>query len=170
RSAAYEVRCFFGPVDPTRGKEAVVGTSRWREPAAVLRALKTEAVSRDVVVGIAETRIVDAAVDADRPVLVLAHAADVDLLRLPGPQPCGDLFRIAIRIGGGPEGLDRHHPGGLMVALPIALVALEPRQDDRRPVHPDDAHHVAQHRFAPPLRDGLLERLREPVVDDGGAG
>ncbi len=42
---------------------------RRREPAADLRALEAQAVTGDVVVGVAEPRIVGAAVDAHRPVL-----------------------------------------------------------------------------------------------------
>ena len=34
---------------------------------------------------------------------------------------------------------------GLMVPVPVALVALKPREHNRAPAHANDAHHVAEH-------------------------
>ncbi len=55
-----------------------------------------------------------------------------------------------------------------MVAVTVALVALKPRDDDERTIHPDDPHDVAQDILAAPLHERFLEPLREAVIDGGG--
>jgi hypothetical protein len=75
-------------------------------------------------------------------------------------------FRKHLRVGGGLEGVLRDETGGLVVAVTVALVALEPRNQHERAIPADDAHDVAQHRLAPPLLERLVEAFREAVVDD----
>ena len=48
--------------------------------------------------------------------------------------------------------------------MTIPLVALEPRDDDERPIGTNHADHVAQHVLPAPLFKTLVEPLREPVV------
>jgi hypothetical protein len=148
---------------------AVIGTAgAGVEAAAVLRALEAQAVAGDVVVGVAEIGAVFAAVDPHRPVLVLADAADVDLVGLPRPQPFLDLIGVDGRIAGQLEGLHGDEAGGLVVAVAVALVALEARQQHPRPAGADHPHHVAHHVFAAPLLERLFEPLRKAVVDHRG--
>ena len=74
---------------PTDAEALVVRDRRSRlrvDAAAVLRSLEAEAEAREGLVRVAEPRAVLAGVDAQRPVLVLAHAAHVELQRLPRPQ------------------------------------------------------------------------------------
>ena len=147
---------------------AVVGAGPRGEAAAVLRPLEAQAVARHVVVGIAQRRAVLAAVDAHRPVLVLAHAADIDLEGLPRPQTFLDLLGERVGIARHLERELRDQPGGLVVAMAIALIALEARQQHERTARANHPHHIAQHGFLAPLLEGLFEPLREAVVDHRG--
>src|SRR6267142_3625134 len=105
-----------------------VGRPRLRiVAAAVLRSLIAESDAREVRVRLAEPRTVHRRIDADRPVLVLANAAHVQLQRLPRPQSFFDLFGEDIRIAGDTVGVLRDQTGRLMVAVAIALVTLEAR-------------------------------------------
>ena len=70
---------------------ATDGSRPRADVAAVLRALIRESPPRDVLVRIAEYRIVRAGVDPDGPVLVFADASHVDLERLPRVQAFGNL-------------------------------------------------------------------------------
>ncbi|MEZ5419846.1 MAG: hypothetical protein R2708_21225 [Vicinamibacterales bacterium] len=146
------------------GVVAVVGPGAGHEPAAVLRTLETQAEAGDVVERVAEIGAVLAAVDAHRPRLVLADAADVDLEGLPRTQALGNLLGIDVRVAGGLECELRDEPGRLVVAVAIALVALEARQQHPRPAHADDADDIAHHGVLAPLLERLLEALREAVV------
>ena len=146
---------------------AVVRSGRGREAAAHLRALEAEAEARDVVVGIAEHRIEFAGVHAHRPVLLGPHAADVNLLGRPRRQSVAKLFRIPNKISSRDGGLLCHQARSLVIAVAVAIGALESRQDDRRPLHADDADHVAKYRFPSPLADRFFERLGETVIDKG---
>src|SRR5262249_23605595 len=130
RVEAVEEALLLGRRDDRRGDaagEAGGGAPPRCVAAAALRSLKGHARPREGVVGVAEPRAVLTRIDANRPVLVRTHAADVDLERLPRPQPVGDLFRKLFRIAGGLERFLRDHAGGLMVAVAVALVALEAR-------------------------------------------
>jgi hypothetical protein len=53
-----------------------------------------------------------------------------------------------------------------VVAVAVALVALEARDQHHRPLGADHAHHVAQHVLLAPLLERLLEALGEAVVHD----
>src|SRR5439155_11604272 len=98
-------------------------------PSAVLRSLEREAEPREILIRIANHRIVAAGVDANRPVLVLAHAAHVQLERLPGPPSFRDLLRKHVRIAGGAIRILRDESGRLMIAVAVARVALKSRDE-----------------------------------------
>src|SRR5262249_48073229 len=156
---------------PARGEPLVVrerGARLWIVPAAVLRALKAEAGAREVGVRIAEPRTVGRRVDANRPVLVLPDAAHVQLQRLPRPEPLAHLLGKDRRIAGDAIRVLRNQTRGLMVAVAVALVPLEPRDEHQRPLHADDADDVAEDVLASPFHERLLEALRESVIDRGG--
>ena len=51
-----------------------------------------------------------------------------------------------------------------MVAVAVASVALKPRDDDHRAIHPDDANDVAKDVLAPPLLERLVQALGEAIV------
>ena len=56
--------------------------------------------------------------------------------------------------------------GRLVVAVAVALVALETRDQDERALHADHADHVAKHVLAAPLVERLVQALGEAVVGD----
>ena len=145
------------------------GAEPLTRPAAGLRALETQPVHAEVLIRIAEPGAVLPGVEADVPGLAVAHAAPVELQRLPGPQPfLRDLLRKHRRIACCPHRLGREAAGGLMMPVSVAHRAVEPRDDDQGPVEPDDAHHLAQHRFAVPTAHRLVERLGIAIVDGRG--
>ena len=54
-----------------------------------------------------------------------------------------------------------------MIAVPIALVPLEPRDDHERTLRADHPDDVSQHVLGAPLVQGLVQALRESIVDHG---
>ena len=133
---------------------------------AVLRPLKAQAEAREGLVRLAEHRVVARRCPreassprsrARRPCTASA-AATAAARRQSALETC----RIASRL----ERLLRDEPRRLMVAVAVALVALEPRDEheaaDRVRMIADD---VAQDVFASPLVERLVEPLREAIVD-----
>jgi len=136
------------------------------EPAAVLRALEAQADAGEVAEGLAQPRAVLAGVGADRPVLVLAHTAHVQLEGLPGTQPFRNLLRKHRGIACGAEGVLGHQPGGLVIAVTVARVSLEAGDQHQRAVDAHDPDHLAQDVLLAPLLQGLVEPFGEAVIDD----
>ena len=155
--------CSTTPTGPGCGAEA----------AAVLRSLEAQAPPRERLIRVAEHRIVLARVDPDRPVLVLAHAAHVQLQRLPRPEPLRDLLgehRRVARPCRTPPASSAPRP---MVAVAVALVALESRDDHERPLGADDADDVAEDVVAcptsrAPRRGAWRSRSRRPCRSTAG--
>src|SRR5207253_7884817 len=110
-----------------------------RNPTAVLRALKRETEAREILVRLAQPRAVLAGVGAQRPLFVLAHAAYVQFQRLPRAQAVANLIGKHARVAGDAKRILRDEAGGLMVAVPVALVPLASRDHDARTVHANDA-------------------------------
>src|SRR5262249_50228194 len=167
-----EPRLFSNAVSPSEcGKPLVVSerrTCRGLDPTAVLRALEAQSEPRDVRVGVAEPRAVLAGVGAQRPLLVLAHAAHVQLQRLPRAESVAQLLGKDRWIAGDAPRFLRQQTGRLMIAVAVALVALEAGDEHERTIDADDPDDVAQHVLAAPFRERFFEPLREPVVDGGG--
>ena len=90
--------------------------------------------------------------------------AEVELPRLPGSQPLGDLLRKARRIRGGVPRLARQHRRRL-----VMLAAAAPlRRHGGDHIGPDGADHadeVAQDLLPAPPLEGLLDAERVPEVD-----
>src|ERR1051325_11566070 len=61
---------------------------------------------------------------------------------------------------GGAIGILREQSGRLMIAVAVAAVALEPRDEHQGPLFPDDAHDVAEQALFAPLFERLVEALR----------
>jgi hypothetical protein len=87
---------------------------------------------------------------------VAAHAALVQLARLPGPQPRRQMLWKAPGIRGRTEGLARQPRRRLMV-LPAAAGLEGQGQDDVRAEGPDHLHHVPERLLVAPLREGLFD-------------
>src|SRR5262249_42960588 len=146
-----------------RSEPFVIADRRRRrrvDAPSVLRSLQAETARREQLIGFAEPRAVLAGVVLQRPILVLADATHVQLQRLPGPEPVGELVGKRPRAAGDTKGFLRDEAGSLVVAMAVALVALKPRDDHNRPLGADDADDVAQDIFAAPLAQRLLEPLR----------
>ena len=151
-----------------RARVVVVrGTCIRREATAVLRALEAEPESRDVVVRVSKPGAVLSAVDAQRVQLVGAHAAHVHLEGRPRPQAFGNLLRELCRIASQFGRLLREQASRRVIAMAVAFVPLEAREQHPRPRHADDADDVAHGRFGAPLVERFVEALRETVVHDG---
>ena len=135
------------------------------EAAAVLRSLEAQAQARERLIRVAEHRVVLAGIHADRPVFALAHAAHVQLQRLPRPKTRGDLLREHLRVARQLERFLRDQPRRRVVAVAVALVSLEPRDEHERPLGADDADDVAEDVFLAPLLQRLVETLGESVID-----
>ena len=52
--------------------------------------------------------------------------------------------------------------------MPIALIALKARDQDERPIHPDDPDDIAQDVLAAPFVQRFVEPLRKAVIDHRG--
>src|SRR5262245_25848155 len=115
-------------------------------------------ITSDLTVRLTDERIVCADVNFQRRYrLALAHA-QIELFNLPWTQAFLQMFREAGRVGGGLERFDAHQPGGLMMAVPVALFAVEAGDNDVGAVHPDRVHDVAEHNLSTPM----FERLVQP--------
>ena len=90
--------------------------------------------------------------------------AEVELARLPGPEPLGQLLRKAIRVGGGRIGLVRQHRRRLVMLPAPAAVRAHPC-DDVGPQGPDHPHEVAQDLLAAPLLECLVPAEGVTEVD-----
>ena len=93
--------------------------------------------------------------------------AEVELLRLPRPQPVCEMLREPGRIGGGRVGLSRDDRRGLVVLAPALAVGAH-RDDDVGPDGADEADEVAEDDLPPPRLERLLAAERIAEVDGAG--
>src|SRR5204862_5957496 len=156
-----DLRCQTFEVCPGRTRHGV-------DAPAVLRPLKAQADTCEVGIGLAQPRTVGGRIDADGPVLVFAHAAHIQLGRLPWPQAVLKRFGKYRRVAGRLAGLPGQEAGSLVIPVAVAIVALEARDHDERALRADDADHVAQDLLAAPFHQRLLQPFREAVVDHAG--
>ncbi len=94
-------------------------------------------------------------------------AGEVQLLRLPRPQPGLDLLGELRRVGGGAECFPREHRGRLVRAVPSPSLDRH-RQHDVGALGPDEVDEVADHFLAAPLLVDLVRVERVAVVDRAG--
>src|SRR5262245_65503824 len=120
-----------------------------------------QAVARDLAIRLAGQRVVSAHVNFQRRRLVFAHAA-VELFDLPGPQSLLELFGELVRVGGGLERLGRYQPGGLMVAVPVAWLAVTPRDDHIGAVNSHRVDNVAERDVLPQCSSVSSNRFENP--------
>ena len=159
-------RCVDEALDPLVVSEDVAGSL---PPAtAHLGALKAQAEVGELLVRAAQPGTVLPGVRPERPVFVFPGATHVELEGLPRTQALFDLLRKGLRVPGQVERLLRHETGGLVLAVAVPFVALEARDDDEGPGHPNHPHEVAQDGLPTPLVQRFLEPLRVAVV--GGRG
>ena len=93
--------------------------------------------------------------------------AEVELLRLPRPQPVLELLGEPVGVGGGLVGLPRDDRRGLVVLAPARAVRAH-RDDDVGPDGADEADEVAEDDLAPPRLERLLAAERVAEVDGAG--
>ena len=91
----------------------------------------------------------------------------IELLRLPGSKPLGDLLRETIRIGGGMPSLVRKHRRRL-VMLAAAATSWRQGGHDIGTDGADHPHEVAEDLLPAPPLEGLLDA--EGVAEVDGAG
>src|ERR671934_1025054 len=108
-------------------------------------------ITSDLAVRLPDERIVCADVNFQRRYRLALANTQVELFDLPWTQAFLQVCGEAVRVGGGLERFDAHQPGGLVMAVPVAWLAVEARDDDIGAVHPDRVHDVAEHHLSAPM-------------------
>ena len=126
--------------------------------------MSTQAVSRDLRIGQPQQWIVDPRIDRDGPLVRFAAIVGVEFRSLPG----GSSVRKALRVGGGRVSLSAQQTGGLVLTVPVALVALPANKNHVRPHLSHDSHEVAQDFLSRPVPQGLVQRFGVPEVGETG--
>ncbi len=132
-----------------------------------LRLVLAAPLHRDFEVGAAEQRLPVARLDREHRPLHRAGAEatlDVELPRLPGPQPLGDLLGELRGVAGVAVGERRNLTGHLVLAVAVGRRPAEARDQDERPEHSDVTDHVGEHVLLAPLLIRFGHRLREAEV------
>src|SRR5262245_26589143 len=112
-------------------------------------------ITSDLAVRLTDERIVCADVNFQRRYrLALAHA-QVELFDLPRTQAFFKVCGEAIWVSSSLERFDAHQPGGLVIAVPVAWLAVEAGDDDVGAVQPDRVHDVAEHHLSAPMFERL---------------
>src|SRR5215510_520239 len=114
-------------------------------------------ITGDLAVRFADERIICADVNFQRCYLFALANAQVELLDLPWTQAFLKVFGEAGRVGGSLERFDAHQPGGLVIAVPVAWLAVEAGDDDVWAVQPDGVHDVAEHHLSAPMFERLVQ-------------
>ena len=103
-------------------------------------------------------------INIERPVLITSPVKEGERQMRPPALP----GRKRPHVRGAVETPRRHPPGELVLAVPVARVPGEARQDDHRPLPADDFHDVRHRRFLVPRAERFVEVLRVAVVGKGG--
>src|SRR5882672_2305134 len=114
-------------------------------------------ITSDLAVRLTNERIVCTDVDFHRRYRLALANTQVELFDLPRMQAFLQVFGEVVRVGGGLERFDAHQPGGLVIAVPVALRTVEAGDNDVGAVQPDRVYDVAEHNLSAPMFKRLVQ-------------